>query len=219
MSSVYYKNMQDEVIRLSHRIEADEEFLIPIEEKIDWANDTEVLHDITNQNALIGDGTQFFTDIAKQLDHLRGITKVDLENVASSVVFKEEQVGFVNCTGYNVFRKGYKFTVAASDTTEHDASYTANMMLQGLGFKCDSNVAYGDYVEVELVDKDGIFYPAGSVLAKFAENIYVWANREFSVLCADAKTIPAGIYIRFRYVSVGTTDTNLIIEHYLRTTP
>lgn len=126
--------------------------------------------------------------------------------------------GFQDLTGHNIFRKGYNFEAVAGETTEHEAKYTTNMYLQGLEFKLDSNVAIGDYVEVELVDIDNILgYGAGVVLGQFAATNYVWADMEFNCCCPDAKLIPAGIYVRFRYISVGGTNINIQLVHIMRT--
>jgi len=128
--------------------------------------------------------------------------------------------GFQELTGYNIFRKGYNITATAEETLEHEVKYTENMMLQGIGFKLDANPEDGDYVEVEMVDVDNILgYGADFVLGQFAATNYVWANWEFECCCSDAKLIPAGIYVRFRYESIGSVDVNIKLIHILRTCP
>jgi len=127
---------------------------------------------------------------------------------------------FQDLSGYNVFRKGFNLTATAGQTNEFEAKYAANMMLQGAAYKLDGNVNDGDYVEIEMVDVDNILgYGAGFVLGKFAETNYVWADQEFSCCCPDAKLVPAGIYIRFRYESTGSTDVNIKLVHFMRTVP
>lgn len=144
------------------------------------------------------------------------ITGVDVDGVDH---IKSETHGFQDLSGYNVFRKGYKFTVTAGNTYEHEISYTNDMMLQGLAYQLDANPHDDDYIEVEIVDVDGVVYPADTVLAKFAETLYVVDNQYFECCCADAKTLYSWAYIRFRYVSNGTSDVTVRLQHLMRTVP
>lgn len=133
-------------------------------------------------------------------------------------VSKVQITDFQDLTGHNVFRKGYDINATAGETINQEAKYSTNMYLQGLAFNLDDNVADGDYIEVEMVDVDNILgYGAGTVLGKFAETIYVVPNQQFECCCSDAKLVPAGIYIRYRYVSTGSTQVNIKLQHLLRT--
>jgi len=142
----------------------------------------------------------------------------DVNIKSQGLHLKTETHGFRDLTGFNVFRKGYKFVVTAGDTYEHDINYDSDMMLQGLGYKLDGDVREDDYLEVEIVDVDGVVYPAGTVLAKFSETVYVIPNEISEVLCDDAKLIYNWMYIRTRYVSNGTQNPVAVrITHILRT--
>jgi len=126
---------------------------------------------------------------------------------------------FQDLTGRNLYRKGYRFTVTAGQTYDHEISYTSNMYLQGICLRLDSNVEGGDYIVVQMVDVDGIYYPEGTVLGTFADTIYVWPERVLDCICSDAKTLYDWAYLRFRYVSTGSTNVVVMLEHVLRTYP
>jgi len=143
---------------------------------------------------------------------------VNIASCNSDIELPTQVHGFRDLTGFNVFRKGYKFVVAAGETYEHEVSYTDDMMLQGLGYKLDGDVHEDDYLEVEIVDVDGVAYPPGTILAKFAETMYVIPNEVFEVVCEDAKMIYNWMYIRTRYVSNGTQNPVAVrLLHILRT--
>jgi len=147
------------------------------------------------------------------------------ENVAQDVNIKTSDVdlptqakGFRDLTGHNVLCKGFQVAVTKNDTTLHEACYASNMYMQGMNFKVDDNATWDDYIEIELVDVDGVYYPEGTVLAQFGVTICIWPSREFTRICDDAKLVPAGIYIRTRYVCAGTeNDVRLRLEHCMRT--
>jgi len=160
--------------------------------------------------------------------------KITSVNVASDEHLPITAHGFQDLTGYNVYRKGYHFVADPYTTTQQQAKYTSNMMLQGLQFRMDGNVRRGDYVEVEMVDSDNMLgYGAGLVLAQFASTIYVYPEMEFECICDDVKTLPAGIYVRFSYYSYDPNNSNsssssslpevngvhICLEHALRTCP
>lgn len=134
------------------------------------------------------------------------------------VIDKVQVCDFQDLTGHNLFRKGYFITITAGQTMEYDSKYSSIMKLQGVAFDVETTAVWGDYVELELVDKDNILgYGVGVVLGKFGETIYVHPGKYFDSVCSDAKDIPAGIYIRFRYVSTGSNDVRINLQHILRT--
>lgn len=79
--------------------------------------------------------------------------------------------------------------------------------------------AAGDLFQVDVVDKDGLYAPAGTVLVSPA---YMKA---WNVLPKDSTLIkfertyagkpPPGVYLRFRYTSVGGADVNFFCNLYL----
>lgn len=78
----------------------------------------------------------------------------------------------------------------------------------------------GDYFEVEMVDADGIVYPAGTVLVTFAKTIHMIPNWIFECVCPDAKDLYNWVYVRIRYVSTyGTENVMIKFDHCMRTVP
>lgn len=146
-------------------------------------------------------------------------TEVQVSAISPDVTMTEKQVGFHDLSGYNVLHKGHLFEAAAGDTTEHEGSFVSPMKLQGIHFRVDTTAVRGDYLEIEMVDANGTYYPPGTVLAKFGETVYVWPGREFERICPDAKDLPPLIAIRFRYVSTGTDPVWVWLEHIMRTVP
>lgn len=153
---------------------------------------------------------------------------VEISTVAVGLKLPVKDIDFPDRTGHNVFEKGYTFVADQGVTTEHEASYNQWMKMTGLRVEVDENAypgdnvegSEGDYVEVEIVDVLGVTgYPPGTVLAKFAETIFVKPNRIKEKACLDAKTIPPTCVIRVRYVSRGSFKVRVNIEHMMRTMP
>jgi len=145
---------------------------------------------------------------------------VDISGIHAGVSLPSKETGFTDLTGYDVYMKGYEFTAAAGEITEHSACYTAPLKLCGAGFRIGLSAPdHGDSLDFEIADVDGLYYPPGTVLAKFGDSFRAWPGRVFERLCSDAKDLPAGIHIRFRYYSTGAEDVIIQLEHYLRTTP
>ena len=62
----------------------------------------------------------------------------------------------------------------------------------------------GDKITFQVVDVDGLVYPAGTVLEEFATGWPVMPDTNNDILLYKAKMIP-GFYIRIKYESVSTT--------------
>lgn len=68
----------------------------------------------------------------------------------------------------------------------------------------------GDTLQVDVVDKDGIYYPAGTVLVSPAYmkswNIPPADGALFKFERSYSAKPPANVYLRFRYTSIGTVN-------------
>lgn len=80
--------------------------------------------------------------------------------------------------------------------------------LDGVEYHAE-NSKVGDHVTFQVVDKDGLVYPANTVLEEFASNFYVMPNLPNRILLYKGKLI-AGFYLRIVYVSTGTVNVNLV---------
>jgi len=145
-------------------------------------------------------------------------TDVNIKSAASTAVLLSQEKGFQDLTGHNFFKKGVHTTATAGTTTDIYLKFTTNMYLPGGGYHVGSTAVAGDYIGVQIVDKDNILgYGAGAVLGTFIDTDYVWPGREWEVLTGDAKMIPAGIYLRMRYVSIGSDDVDVVGWYSMRT--
>lgn len=125
--------------------------------------------------------------------------------------------GFKNHEGFGVFEKGYRCVAIAGQTTSFSYSYLNDVYLEGIKLYIGSTAIDGDYVEFEVVDVDNILgYGANFVVNKMAETKYVRANQEYLRISDAIKTIPAGLYLRLKYVSIGGQNVILHLDHLLR---
>jgi hypothetical protein len=122
-------------------------------------------------------------------------------------------------SGKSVLRKDLadQFTAAANSTTSHDLKLTANtwvwggdMVVQG------ASPVDGDWGELQVVDVDGIMYPAGTVLRTIIPKKYISGARIFTTSSPNGQPslVVSGLYLRFSYTEVNSfskvIDINLI---------
>ena len=219
MSYCKIVNISGEILQLHlYEFQIDGEYVIPDEERNNWANNDDTIIAISNELIEIHNENGKIEGVNNQIEYLKQKKiQVELSNIKEDVVIRNRISALPDFTGKNVFIKGYRFTTTPQDNTYHEAAYNQTMMLQGISIHSDENVNYGDYIEIEMVDVDGLYFPVGTVLGKFAETIYLWSNREYERICEDAKTLFPGLYIRVRYISTGIEPVKMIIEHHLRT--
>ena len=88
------------------------------------------------------------------------------------------------------------------------------------GDQFDLIIDHGDYMTVQMVDVDGIVFPAGTVLATFAQNWPCWSNEEFECLCPDVKDLFSWVYLRLIYRSTyGAENVKVKFVPLTRTVP
>jgi len=125
--------------------------------------------------------------------------------------------GFKDHAGYGVFEKGYRCVAIAGQTTNFNHSYLSDVYLEGIKLYIGETSIDGDYVEFEVVDVDNILgYGENFVVSKMAETKYVRANQEYLRISDAIKTVPQGFYMRLKYISTGTQNVILYLDHLLR---
>lgn len=82
------------------------------------------------------------------------------------------------------------------------------IIFDGVNYYC-KNGNIGDSVDFQVIDLDGILYPAGTVLEQFATNYKVFPNIMQEVKLYKASLI-AGLYIRVIYTSTGTENVHFV---------
>jgi len=68
---------------------------------------------------------------------------IPVEIKKSNTIIESKQVGFVDLSGYNAYRRGYGFVARPKQTTNFDIKYDRTMKLQGLRVMLDENVNEG----------------------------------------------------------------------------
>jgi len=71
----------------------------------------------------------------------------------------------------------------------------------------------GDSVQFQVVDKDGLVYPAGTVLEEFGDNWFVGPNILEDIRLFKSLIYP-GFYIRVKYTSTGGTDVKFMCNMF-----
>ncbi len=101
---------------------------------------------------------------------------------------------------------GFKGTCAANSTQSTDFLISDDSIVRGLEFLA-SGVLFGDKVSIYIVDKDGVYFPANTVLSNpvkdfnCVSDLQTQSNYESIV----PQKILGGLYFRVTY-----TNTNLL---------
>lgn len=108
-------------------------------------------------------------------------------------------------------------TATKESTTNIDFKVEDNNCIVDGGEIIFKDATWGDYIKVEVVDKDGISYPAGTVLKTYIPKRYLHPDIGKSDLNVPyAGHVPNGMYIRVKYTSVGTVnDVKVAINFWL----
>jgi len=104
----------------------------------------------------------------------------------------------------------------ASQSTPIDFKVVSDHMITGAQLLV-SGATWGDSVNFQVVDKDGKYYPANTVLNQFITNWYIQSDSQIQLdkdLVYPAK-IPDGVYLRAIYNSVGVTNPQMAINYKL----
>jgi hypothetical protein len=101
----------------------------------------------------------------------------------------------------------------AGATSSIDMLISTAARLQG-GYYWVQNCSLGDVVSLSVVDVDGVISPAGTVVSQYVTDMPVvpWDHQQ-ELESPTAGLIPAGLYLRITYASVGATDVNLGVTY------
>ena len=117
----------------------------------------------------------------------------------------------------HVNNQGTISTATAGTTTNIDIKLTDDHCLTGGTLRTYGSV-FGDYVIFQVVDVDNILgYGAGAVLGQYCTKWYMRsdAQEQINENTHYPAKIPAGLYLRITYVSIGTTDVQVAIMYRL----
>lgn len=99
---------------------------------------------------------------------------------------------------------GIQASVASGTTQNVDTRIADDVLFRGVKLIAQ-NTTFGDTVSVKVVDVDGIYFPAGTVLGSPVLNFNISTDQQ---LQADYESVApfkllGGLYIRLTYISVG----------------
>lgn len=118
----------------------------------------------------------------------------------------------------NAHFQGTFFTASNSATTEHDFLVTDDHIIDGAEISVIGAPVVGDYLIAQVVDKDNVMgYGAGVMLNEFVPKWYI-APGIVKQLNHESKypaKIYHGLYLRIKYVSVGSVDVSVIVNFKL----
>lgn len=117
----------------------------------------------------------------------------------------------------NTSLQGVRFTAAPGVETVNDHLIADDHLVDGATLIALS-AALGDTITCQVVDKDNNFgYGAGFVLGQYVTNWYM--NPAESIQLNFKSSYPAkiygGLYLRLKYLSVGNTAVEVIVNYTL----
>ena len=124
---------------------------------------------------------------------------------------------FANADGMRFRGTGVSDTAVKTTTTNIDYKVVENRFINGLEFILN-NQAFGDNCKFQVVDVDGIYYPAGTVLDEFGTdwNLSSDTQRQGPYILPYPALVNANLYLRIVYNSVGTVnDVDVKINYFL----
>lgn len=108
-------------------------------------------------------------------------------------------------------------TAAHGTATNIDFLVSQDMIMTG-GTLILKGQCFGDTVDQQVVDVDGVYYPAGTVLRQFVTDWNVADDVQIQggiVVAGYPAKILSGLYIRLIYHSTCGTDVNVAVNYLL----
>jgi hypothetical protein len=78
-----------------------------------------------------------------------------------------------------------------------------------------SAFSFGNWGKMWVEDKDGVYYPAGTILDTFVGGWYLNPSNFTTILLAYPACIPAGLYVGIECYNVGDSDISFAANLYL----
>lgn len=113
--------------------------------------------------------------------------------------------------------KGTLGTAAFGTVSNVDLVMTDDCFLTGGRLRANIPV-FGDYVDLQVVDKDNILgYGANVVLNQFVTKWYMRSDdqQQVEILLSYPSKVFAGLYLRLVYHSTGTVDVGVAVNYEL----
>jgi hypothetical protein len=129
--------------------------------------------------------------------------------------FDTVDLHLLNSTNTSFSAQGISATAAANTTTNIDFKLNDDCFLWGGKFSCVGAV-FGDTCSLQVVDVDGVYTPAGTVINNPVIN---WPMSGVDGLQFDLtvghcpKKMPGNLYLRAIYTSTGSTPVKIAIGY------
>ena len=135
--------------------------------------------------------------------------------MATGTGYQPSHINELESSKLQFYATGVKGTCPAGTTTSVDFLLTDDVLILG-GMRITNGAAFGDFMNMQVVDVDGVFAPAGTVLDQFISNWYVSSgDSEGEIESVCPKKAPAGIYLRVIYTSTGPTDVGFAVNYLM----
>lgn len=192
----------------------------PIEEMA-WANNSTLLTDIAAGDATVAKddtGNTDITDVAEAINHLKDENPVTIDAtspvhtyaLAEAHTLRARLIGIINQT----VTKDQTSTLDWAIPNTVYLGTNKQSYMDGIHYYA-KDAEVGDKMTFQVVDKDGLVYPANTVLDEFGLDWAVMPDAETTIRLYKAKLI-AGMYLRIKYTSVGTTNDITLVCNLFR---
>src|SRR5258706_16046915 len=114
------------------------------------------------------------------------------------------------------YSKGIQSTISFGTTQDIDTLIADDSLVRGIQFLAKNQI-YGDTITIKVIDKDGIYVGAGTVLSTPVQDWNVIADKQMQLTydsVAPFKLL-GGLYLRVTYVSGGMTDVVIEVNFIL----
>jgi hypothetical protein len=167
---------------------AAEEHTIDESNLLKWKHNSTLITAIANSEALVGDGTTYFSDVNQALDWLKGNVPTHLADPFPD-----------NESGYYFRGSGGSFTTAVgANNVDIKLHATEDRCINGAEVWTDTGL-FGDYLTFEVVDVDNVLGAgAGYVVDSFGTGWQIHASLITKAFPGYIANVPAGLYVRMK---------------------
>lgn len=113
---------------------------------------------------------------------------------------------------------GVQKTVPKGTTENIDFKLPETLLSSG-GFLLAKDAVSGDFISAHVVDVDGVYAPAGTVLKTWIVKWFIFPDRIMKIERRQAGTILKDLYLRIKYTSIGATNDPLLTVNYILERP
>ena len=143
---------------------------------------------------------------------------VDIDNILKygkiatiSKVARSSNIAVITTLATNTFAVGEKICINVDDNSFDDYEVVIASIIDNTHFTY-ANIG-DDVSEKDATGNVGKII----VLAPFVPRDHVAPAITWECACNDAKAVPPGVYLRFKYTSGGSTDVRVLVHYKLRT--